>query len=416
MRARSAAEIAVWFEHHPCERCGTVMEEREFDQASTRLPGGGAQRTYVAACKQCGNDRRVDIEVPATWPALEVGEIGGDQPSQMFTADELLALAERAAAGVPDQPAGLDRERFFASNAKVAQALRFLREARKFPGYQRPDIDRRIDELQRQRQRYSALAASMSGPGNSGGRTPAATGFSRALLDAHKQWLARGRTGAGRMVLDGASLGGLKLGSVKLGGARLTRVTLDGATMDFCNLAGAELIDCSAVQTNFSHSILDGALLQRCRFERAALGLCDLVDTRIEGGSFRGAGADRGKWQRVTASGADFRDVRFGDAILDGSRFEGCDFRDADLGRITPALREITSTFNTSFIRCDLRGARLEGRRLDGTRFIDCKLAGVVGKPVIEGNYVVERPDFSASGDGSDVRTAAAVQALWGKP
>ena len=48
--------------------------------------------------------------------------------------------------------------------------------------------------------------------------------------------------------------------------------------------------------------------------------------------------------------------------------------------------------------------------------FIDCKFAGVKGQPAIEGSYVVERPNFSMEGDGTEPRTAAAVFALWGSP
>ncbi|HSJ64426.1 MAG TPA: pentapeptide repeat-containing protein, partial [Gemmatimonadaceae bacterium] len=64
----------------------------------------------------------------------------------------------------------------------------------------------------------------------------------------------------------------------------------------------------------------------------------------------------------------------------------------------------------------DLRGANFEGRRLRDTSFINCKFAGVRGKPEIQGNYTVERADFSPAGDGSDVRGADAVHAIWGAP
>lgn len=403
MNARSHNEILLWFELHPCEQCGNPMGERDFEMTGSDLGGGRAARVYTGECKQCGNHRRLQFELPQAWiQGL------GDGPSAIIDADQFIAHGERLAARAPADPAALDPDAFFAANGALGRAITMIEEALKLRPSAAASLQPRLADLQSRRQRYAGLVAGMNArrKASGGPAAPAPTRFSREALDAHKRWLAAGRSGPGRLVLEGTGLGGMKLGSSKLGGARLVRVDLDGATLDFSNLAGAELVDCTAVGANFAHSVFDDAVLERCRFERAELGLCDLRDVRIDGGRFGKLSADRAVWNRAQVRGVDLRDALLGDSVLDGAVFEDCDLRGADLSRVTAALRELCSTLNATFRRCDLRGARIEGRRLDNTRFIDCKLAGITGVPVLEGTYLIENCDLSAS----------AVQAMWGKP
>jgi uncharacterized protein YjbI with pentapeptide repeats len=414
MKARSDKEILLWLELHPCERCGNAMGEQDFERHDRDLGGGRAAYEYSGTCAKCGNVRSLRFELPQAW----VDGYGGDQPSELIAADELLRKAEQLATGVPDSPDSLVPEQFFDNNRRLAGAIALLGEVLKFiparaaevpasaffspagdadrrsdpSRYQRSALEARVAALRQQRDRYGKLSAQMSARSGAGKAPPAAR-FDRAALDAHKQWLARGQQGEGRLVVEGIGLAGLKLGSSKLGGARLVRVDLDRAVLDFANLKGAELVDCSAIGTNFAHAIFDDAVLERCKFERADLGLCDLKDVRIVGGSFARAGADRSVWNRAYAGRVDFRDMLFGDAVLDGVVFEDCDMRGADLSRVNEVLRGLCTTLNATFRRCDLRGAKIEGRRLDNTEFVDCQLAGIVGMPVIEGPYTVTGGD-----------------------
>jgi uncharacterized protein YjbI with pentapeptide repeats len=232
--------------------------------------------------------------------------------------------------------------------------------------------------------------------------------FTTAALTDHREWIARGRRGPGRLVIEDASVGPLGLGVAKLGGARLLRVKFFNHKVDFANLSGAELVECIGQGTDFTDAILDGATLDRCTFEKSHFGLTDFHDGRILGGSFRGSTADRGLWNRVRIKDADLRSFRFGDCVLDGAVLEDCDLRDADLHCITPVLESLCSTLNATFLRCDLRGANIDQRRFDNTRFVDCKLHGLIGASRLEGPnpYTLENCDFSAAGDGSDLRTS----------
>lgn len=413
MKARTYEELALYIEEHPCARCGTPARvdalEIEHAQAASGLP----LHTYVGRCASCGAELRYAFERPERWPT-RTGPLvyGGNEPSELFTAKEWSAIADKMFAAAPADPSNLASAPFFEAIGRLNRARAALVEATK-GGL---DVTAKAAQVQARLDRYIALRDAMNARNEAAPPAPTKVSFGREVLKAHEAWLARGRTGDGRLVLENAGIGGMALGNLKIDAVRLVHVSFDGGTVDFASLRGAELIDCSAERTNFSHSVFDEASLVRCRFGRASLVHADLKDVRIEGGDFRACNADRGRWNRVKATGVDFRGMRFGDCVLDAVIFEGCDLRDANLSRIQDILTELCSTLNATFRRCDLRGASFEGRRFDNTKFIECAFAGVKGKPRLEGGYTVERPDFSPAGDGSDIRGPEAVYALWGTP
>ena len=430
MRARSAAEIAKWFDHHACERCGTFTPERDMELTSSRLPDGGGVREYSVTCRGCNELRRVRIEVPPRWPRLDGNAIGGPEPSQLFSPDELLALADRMVAGIPADPAGLAPVVYFQLDNRIVDAVMFVEEILKFipadadavpdaapaERYQRAALVAHAASLRRLRERYLAHLPQMKARSRriTPGPPVVAAGsqtVSQQELEAHRRWLARGSSGKGRLVLESASLAGMKLAGVRLGGASLTRVDLDLATLENANLAGAELTECTARGANLANATLDAATLTGCRFDGAFLILCDLIGVTIAGGSFRDAAADRARWNDARIHRASFRDAQLGDSVLDGALFEDCDLRKIDLAHVTEALRDVCTTFGTSFVRCDLRGANFAGRCLDCTRFIDCKLAGITGVPIVESPCVVTGADFTGADGAIDRDTAAAVEA-----
>lgn len=134
-------------------------------------------------------------------------------------------------------------------------------------------------------------------------------------------------------------------------------------------------------------------------------GLTDFKDGVVIDTSLYEANANRSMWHGIQLTRCNMRDMRIGDCVLDGAVLEDCDLRGANLSRIDDGL-PLCTTKGTIFRRCDLRGAHLDGRRLDGTKFIDCQLAGHHGKPAIEGSYSVEGGDMSM----------AEIVKLWGPP
>lgn len=197
----------------------------------------------------------------------------------------------------------------------------------------------------------------------------------------------------------------------------------------------ARFVDCELVKTRFDSAEFRRALFDRCRGRASFTSTdlagarflhCDLagsdmrrariVDATIEGGDWTTVWLERAKLSGSTVRDVTFRGTHFYDCVLDGTVFERCDFREAFLELRPRSPKALGSTFRTRFVDCDLRGARIGGRRLLATAFERCKLHGVEGTPVILGPYAVVDPDLSPDGDGSDVRDARAVHELWGSP
>jgi uncharacterized protein YjbI with pentapeptide repeats len=194
---------------------------------------------------------------------------------------------------------------------------------------------------------------------------------------AHDAWLGRGRTGDGRIDLDGRNLMAAGVRGAAFTAIRLARCALDGSAITFSELDEAELVDCSAARSAFLYSRFHEARVQGCSFVEADFGRASfwratLSDTDFTAASLVESNFVKCELHRMLFQRADLRTTQ-----LDGDRFVDCDFRDADLGD--------GKLHDSTFERCDLRGARLEGRRLKNTVFRDCQLDGVVGTPQVEG-------------------------------
>ncbi len=416
MKARSQNEVVLYMQEHPCGQCGTPPRLEELRLQPTALAGGLVMREYTGSCRRCGHALDYRFEGPVSWPDISPFAYGGDEPSQIIPQARFLALAEEADGEVPDDPSSLEPDAFFAAGYRLAEAIALYDEAAKFPGADRGQIGGRITALRERQKRYAAVRDRMSARRAASASTPAAAALTGERVVAHERWLKAGKLGAGRLELEDASLSDMRLGSSKLSGARLVRCRMDRSYFDHARFEGTELIECTGDHAVFHFAHCAGARLTECRFTKCNFRLGELQDMEITGGSLAGSVSDRASWNRLRAVKVDFRGHVFADAILDGAYFEDCDLRDADLARVATNLRALGSSLNTTFVRCDLRGMKIAGRRFMGTTFVDCKMAGISGTPVIEGDVDIERADLSVAGDGSQVRGLDAFRAAWGLP
>jgi hypothetical protein len=313
MRARSRDEIALYIALHPCATCGTPASAASLEYSASGVDANRARYSYTGTCKQCGTALAYDFDGPRGWADLG-GAYGGDEPSTIIAASEWIAQAHALGEAAPDDPSALGRDEFFQHHGGLRRALAMLAEAKKL-GSPTP-----TDALQRKSERYAALVATMNGADRPAPQPMAS--FGRDALEAHQQWLARGKQGAGRLVIQDTSVGGLPLGNLKVSAAKLTRVGFDRAKVDFADFVDAELTECTAQAANFAHTKFDRARLDRCNFEGAGLVLTDFVGARVTGGDFRAINADRGAWSGVVLAGVDLRKARFGDCVLDGATVE----------------------------------------------------------------------------------------------
>ena len=432
LRARSNKELELYVARHPCA-CGTVVNPFELGRYRVSEAGESDRRvTFSGPCPECTRPLFYSLTAPMPDPQLPRFVFGTDaEPSRLFAPDELMAIAEEWTADAPSDPTTLSPEEYFVRLRKIGQAAALIDDVRKTipagasevptsaffgprgtadrdrdPGrYERSTLERRHGELRALTEAYLGVSAVMreraASAADATKKTEAAarlTSLDERSLKEHAAWLARGKTGDGRLMLDGARVGPLGLGAANLEGARLVRVKFFGHKADFAKFIEAERYGCDGAGTNFGHAIFDRARFEHCTFTRSHFVLTDFIDGRVVGGSLAGSTASRGRWHRVRFLGTDLRKVRFCDTILDGAQFEDCDLREADLRSMNPELSALGSTFNATFTRCDLRDAKIDLRRFHGTSFVECKLSGMSGKPRLDGPiaYRVHACDLSA--------------------
>jgi uncharacterized protein YjbI with pentapeptide repeats len=233
--------------------------------------------------------------------------------------------------------------------------------------------------------------------------------FTAQRLREHREWMRSRPEGSGRLVIEGADLRGAQLAGLTLVGARFDRCDFGGA--DF---AGAWLGEAECYQCVFDHAELAGAnlncaVLSQCSFRGANLTDADVSSTELRNCAFRNAclvGVSFVKsdfWTAVDLSGA-----RLDGAKLIKAALFDCDLRGASLFAVRADYAQ--------FHHVDFRNAQIDAFELDGTSFIDCGVHGVEGMPFVFGQYRAEKPDFSADFDGTDIRPAEHLYALWGQP
>jgi uncharacterized protein YjbI with pentapeptide repeats len=172
------------------------------------------------------------------------------------------------------------------------------------------------------------------------------------------------------------------------------------------------MVRCKAHRSNFLGAHLDEGRFEDCDFTGAKLSNAHLSQSVIVGGTFAQIIAER-----VALDGAEFRCVDLHEASLVEStmtkaRFIECDLRACDLRRIEQAL-DLGSAYGTEFVGCDLRAAKLDGRRLRDTKLVRCRFYGVKGVPDIEGPIEIVDPDMSPAGDGTQIISGGELESRW---
>ncbi len=180
----------------------------------------------------------------------------------------------------------------------------------------------------------------------------------------------------------------------------LAQLSVRGATIAAIRAGRARLDELQARSARIVNSQFEAASLCRSSFEDAVLEDCNLSWSNLE----------RTSWAAAKVSRCDLTGAVMLDARLDGSRFVDCKFHGADLQ--SRSLLTPTAKVSAQFIRCDLRGTNWHARDLARASFLDCKLYGVHGECDLTG-VVIERPDLSREGNGSQIVTRGDAVAHW---
>jgi uncharacterized protein YjbI with pentapeptide repeats len=434
---RSLTELRFVAGLYPCPGCGS----REVGKVE--IFGAGGRLIAIASCPRCQSSRKFRFPMRNYPPPMTPSryELGGSEPSSVIRPEQLVEELDRVSPVVVWEPEGLAPAEWRANLSALYQAATCLVELLKFipdgagavpdaaldkagcaDALARPERYQRV-WLVAELDRYHKLFALH---GRDGPRIytleppvlPPRGELSSRTLEAHLEWVRRGRTGAGRLDIANVDVTGVKVGAKDMSGALLDGVIFDRATVSYSTFERAELTDVRMVQTDLRSCSFVGARLLRCDFLGAILVRGKLDYTVIEGGRFGRAYLDRCIWRRARADGVDFRDADFGASALEDAVFVDCDFRGASF---SPHTRELPGSalggaVRTRFERCDLRDTRWAGRDLDGSVFVDCRFHGASGRPARVIGVRIERPDLSPGGDRRVIGRDEDVLALWRGP
>jgi uncharacterized protein YjbI with pentapeptide repeats len=223
-------------------------------------------------------------------------------------------------------------------------------------------------------------------------------------LRAHRAWVVGGCRGEGRFVARRAQLVDAKTYGLMLSRAIFDECDLTGALIEYSNLEFVEITDCIANAGSFYNSRLMNASLQRTRFERTNLRACWFTDAKVVDCTFDSADLDMSNFVGASVVTSSFRDARLADTQIDRASFEHCDLRGAKLS---------DQVYGSQFVDCDFRRANLDRLKIKDTRFIRCKLAGVSGRPIIEGPFEIVDGDFASDEPFEGPRSTDELRKLW---
>ncbi len=400
-RPRNTSEARFFVQHAPCERCGGtgLADERP----------AYAEGRYTGRCAGCGEPRVFSfapVDRSITPPLFHLGPV--DEPTRLFDAAQLQAIADRRLAEVaPDPTTHATLESFRRGRYHLERARVALNELAKH----RPDDAAVAAEVARIAQLHAAYQAAEAVVDAKPGAHPPA----RSLDDrfnAHRHWVKRGRVGDGRLELRGEQRFDLQATTKSFVAAVVEDTVLERVNLSFGDFTEAVLRRSKLVACDLGTTRFERATLEHCDLRSSRLSMAELTNVTAAGGDWRGIVAGRSTWRGRFVE-LDLRDAGLRDSKLEEASFERCDLRGVDLRR-RDDLPALGIAARTRFVECDLRGAKVEGWRLDGVVFERCRMHGIEGTPVVEGEVQVADADLSEAGDGgADAVGSARLVAAW---
>lgn len=384
----------------PCAACG--------DHRPIAWQVGGRDATWIlrGACNRCATQQtyafHCDRDPLASRPAPR--ELGGPAPSTVIGPRALVAEIDRLMPAIAVRPGTLIEPAWSANWARLERLRTAFNELAKFVvGDEIPvDGDAALDQRQRperytrawiddERARWAAVAALLapdfariaaadpilSRP------TPPRGRLDELALRNHAAWLARGRSGLGRLELVTSDACGRTLEGANLSASHLEGVLFARAELEVARFDGATLIDVDFAHASLAHASFAEASLRGCAFDHARL--------------------QTTRWRAATLDACRLRDGLLVDAQLERATLVGCDLRGTSLRGALAAGAVLDG--------CDLRGAVLTGADLAGATLRHCRIAGARGAPSSTDGWTVIDADFSDLGDGSDLGDAEDVLA-----
>ncbi len=399
---RTRNEIKFFVDESACPRCGSVGL---VDTGPAYSLG-----RYTGKCARCDEAREFTfppMDPPVNAPPFHLGPLG--VPTRLLDAAQLRAVADRDLARVDPEPTAhptLDSFRF--ARARLEHARTALNELAKLS----PDDAALAAEVVRVAALHAAYTAAEAVVDAKPGAHPTPTELDDRY-NAHRHWLRRGRVGDGQLVLRNE-----RLSNVSKTTLTFTSAIIEDSSFTNVNLASGEFHDAVLRRSRFqacdlSSSMFKRATLERCDFPDCRFSLADLIEVTAAGGDWQRIVAGRSTWSGRFVE-LDLRDAGLRDSKFESADFQRCDLRNVDLRRRDPYLDALGIARGSHFIDCDLRGLKVEGWRLADVVFERCRMHGLEGRPVLEGDVQVIDADLSPDGDaGPDAVGSARLLTSW---
>jgi uncharacterized protein YjbI with pentapeptide repeats len=201
----------------------------------------------------------------------------------------------------------------------------------------------------------------------------------RFTQQAHWDWLRRGKTGEGRIDVAGLDAARGRYDGFKAAGARFERVDFRDSNFNLADWSEVELIGCNLDISSINSTWFIEARILGSTFEGCGGALVHFGRANIYGSSFARSNLDGARFEGAAVASTSFEGVRFGNVHWDRATFQGCSFRGASL---EPTRRQPTPTMRgTRFEQCDFRDADFTGADLRDAAFSGCQFAGAHGIP-----------------------------------
>jgi uncharacterized protein YjbI with pentapeptide repeats len=395
---RSIAEMEFLAGMYPCEVCG--------DRRPVELTTGGSGEVWIVrgTCLRCSTERRFVFTTDEDLFSVDQPdlELGLAEPSRVIGPHALIGEIDRLVPAIVADPQRLDDPAWTANSDVVDRVRTALNELAKFipSGELAMPIDAHrdpagvVDQKARperytrawiddERARWTVVAALIAQDAPRifaadailSRATPPRGGIHKDSLAAHREWLARGRSGEGRLDVVTTDAEEVSLVSVQMTAAHLEGVVLRRADLREAWLDDAELVDVDLGDAKLNGASLTGVALNNCKLDGAILSSAKLENAVAIGGSFERARLDHTRWHDAVVESVSFRGAVFHHARLDGARFHACDFRGVDF----------------------------TGSDFTRTALVGCAFAGAYGAPSAAAGLSVVDADFSEIADGTDL-------------
>jgi uncharacterized protein YjbI with pentapeptide repeats len=392
----------------PCSECGAYERDpRKYGTWAHPLEDDAHNSLYTSYCKCPGcHEQRQLVSWTVNNPPISCSwlHLVGDSPSQIIEPWQFVTEIDRLRQTISLAPAELKWKTFYSNSDELDRALLCANELRKFivegeyviaqgeytergrahraanqHRYQSTEVVAIHAELESLNARYIEEVPRIhteelaeKGPP----KVPVGN-LDRDAMMAHEAWLARGRTGDGRLILKHQDIVDTNMPHVE--GALFEGVKFSGVRAFANSFAKSEILDVTFERSNLQTSNLKEAKVETSTFVGCNINLVHFDGATINKSKFSQCELARTRWLKAVVTASSFDDVMFHDAKLDGIKMSACDLRGNYFGASNNA--QMATTVNARFEDCDFRGTGWRGRDLSGATFIRCKFAGSRGVP-----------------------------------